>query len=160
MTLEARVRTVEAIERTECIEARASRCVVGSSPLFSIVASSGHSSSSYACLLFLMQNRYTRYVIKQTTAMPPMTPPAIAPAFGPELPLPDEAPDEGWAPIFVHCATAQVLQLSPISEQTSSEAQDGHGGGVAGQLAHLRKSVGVLKSTSTCTDQYKYQAYH
>jgi len=95
MTFEARVRTVEAIERTECIETRASRCVAKSSPLFSMVALSRQTPSSYAFLLFLMQNRYTRYVIKQTTAMPPMTPPAIAPALGPELPLPEEALDDG-----------------------------------------------------------------
>jgi hypothetical protein len=93
MTLEALVRTVEAIDRTECIDARASLCIAKSPPLFSIVSVSGQSLSRYACLLFLMQNLQTRYVITQTTKTPLMTPPAIGPAAVP--PEPDDAPDVG-----------------------------------------------------------------
>ena len=80
-------------------------------------------------------------------AIPPMTPPAIAPALGPDPPPPEELED-GGAPIFVHMVTAQVSHPPPIWEHTSSDAQEGHGGGVAGQLAHLRKRVGLLKSIS------------
>ena len=87
------MRTVEAIDRTECIDARASLCIAKSPPLFSIISVSGQSLSLYACLLFLMQNLQTRYVIMQTTATPPMTPPAIGPAAVP--PESDDGPCVG-----------------------------------------------------------------
>ena len=77
-----------------------------------------------------------------------MTPPAIAPALGPELP-PDDELVGGWAPILVHCVTAHVLHPPPMSEHTSSEAQCGHWGGLDGHWAHLRKRVGELRSAST-----------
>ena len=93
MTLEALVRTVEAIERTEWTEARASLRAEKSSPVFSIGSVSGQSFSVYDCLLFLMQNLHTRYVTMQTTATPPTTPPAIGPAAAP--PDPDDAFDVG-----------------------------------------------------------------
>ena len=93
MAVEALVRTVEAIERTEWTEARASLCTEKSPPSFSIGSVSGQSFSLYDCLLFLMQNQYTRNVTMQTKATPPTTPPAIGPAAAP--PDPDDAFDVG-----------------------------------------------------------------
>jgi len=77
MTLEALVSTVEAIDRTDCIEARGR--LVMSSPPFSDSASCQMSSSN-CCLRFLMQNLQTKNVIRHTTAIPPTTPPAMGPA--------------------------------------------------------------------------------
>ena len=146
MTLEALVRTVDATERTECTEARASLCMSKSSLLFSVDSSSCQSFSSKRALLVLMQNLQTKKVIRHTTATPPMTPPAIGPAAGPEL----VGNDVGWAPDFaVHMVTAHELHPPAISEQISSEAHVGHGGGVGGHVAHRRKRCGALNSTST-----------
>jgi len=48
----------------------------------------------------------------------------------------------------VHIVTAQVSHPPPMSEQISSDEHTGHGGGLGGQLAHLRKRVGLVKSAS------------
>lgn len=86
MMLDARVSTVEAIEATVCVEARASRRIVKS---FSATVASSESSTQfsswYCCLFVLIQFLHTRYVITAITTTPPMTPPAIAPTLGPEL---------------------------------------------------------------------------
>ena len=78
-----------------------------------------------------------------------MTPPAMAPAFGPELPPPDEPLELGEDPILMHLVTAHALHPPLIWTQSSSVAHDGHGGGFAGQLTHLRKRAGVMESTPT-----------
>lgn len=88
MMFEARVSTVEAMEPTVYVEALASRCMVkaGFSLLWDAPSSSNSStqfSCSYCCLRVLIQNLHTRYVAIATTARPPMTPPAMAPTFGP-----------------------------------------------------------------------------
>ena len=151
MTLEALVRTVDAIERTECVEARRSLCIEKLSPSFSsAVAVSGQ--SLYCCCrlrsasLALMQNLQIRNVIKQMKRIPPMTPPAIGPPADP-----DDGADDGEAPIRVQLVTAQVVHPPPINEQISLGLQAGHGGGWAGQLAHRLKRVGVERSASTTT---------
>ena len=86
MILEARVRTVEAMEPTVCVDALASLLIVKSFS-FSAVScgSSAQFSCSYCCLFVLIQNLQTQYVIAAITNTPPMTPPATAPTFGPEL---------------------------------------------------------------------------
>jgi len=84
--LEARVKTVDAIDATVCVEARASRRMVKS---FSASDGSSwpsiQSSCSYCCLFDLIQILHTRYVAAAIVNTPPMTPPAIAPTFGPEF---------------------------------------------------------------------------
>ena len=86
MMLEARVKTVDAIEATVCVEARASlRKVKSFSAGSDSSGSSAQFSCSYCCLLVLMQNLHTRYVTAAMAKIPPMTPPAIAPALEPEL---------------------------------------------------------------------------
>lgn len=93
MILEARVSTVEAIEATVCVEALASRRIVKSSFSTTVSASwsSIQSSCSYCCLRVLIQNLQTRYVAIAIATSPPITPPAIAPTFGPE---PDDLEEE------------------------------------------------------------------
>lgn len=104
MMLDARVKTVEAIEPTVCVEALASRLMVKSFSAGSVSsASSAQFSCSYCCLFVLIQNRQTQYVIAAITATPPMTPPAIAPTLGPELVLfEDELIVEGIAAAATH----------------------------------------------------------
>lgn len=136
MTLEALVSTVEAIDRTECIEARpdprTSFGIEASYPVFSVVLDSRQAVSN-CCLLFLMQNLQTKNVIKQTTTIPPMTPPAMGPAGdGPGF-----AEGVAAAPIAVHFVTAHESEFPGMNEQTSFEEQEGHGGGWDGQTGYV-----------------------
>ena len=86
MIFEARVRTVEAIEPTVCVDALASLLKAKSFSVDEVSStSSPQFSCSYCCLFVLIQNLQTRYVTIATTTTPPMTPPAIAPAFGPDF---------------------------------------------------------------------------
>ena len=104
MMLEARVRTVEAMEASVCVEALASRHIVNSfsAAVGSSSWSSIQSSCSYCCLFVLMQNLQTRYVTAAMAKIPPMTPPAIAPTFGPE---PDDL-EEGLTVVVDEAAAA------------------------------------------------------
>lgn len=83
------------------------------------------------------------------TTMPPITPPAMGPAGDddfPDWPLLLEA--AAAPPIGVQSVTAQLSQPPPMREQISFGPQAGHGGGVAGQVAHLLNSSGRDKSAS------------
>jgi hypothetical protein len=104
MMLDARVKTVEAIEPTVCVDALASLLVAKSFSAGRVSsASSAQFSCSYCCLLGLIQNRQTQYVITAITATPPMTPPAMAPTLGPELALvEDELMVDGAAEAATH----------------------------------------------------------
>src|SRR3569833_1282824 len=89
MMLEARVRPVDAIEWTVWVDDRWSRRAANdfSASMAAGSCSSSHGSIASGCRIVLMQHLQTRYVTRPMTAMPPMTPPAMAPTLGPELPL-------------------------------------------------------------------------
>jgi len=105
--LEARVRTVDAIDPTVCVEALASLRIAKS---FSVgsdsTGSSIQSSCSYCCLLFFIQNLHTRYVNTAISTTPAMTPPAIAGTLGFEL---DLVVGSGVGEEGTLCATHSVL---------------------------------------------------
>ena len=145
MMLEARVKTVEAIEATVCVDALASRRSVNS---FSVGNDSSRScvqsSCSYCCLFVLMQNLQTRYVTAAIANTPPITPPAIAPTSGPELDdfeelelIVDGAAEDATQTVFWHS-----LHVGGTREQISSEAHDGQGGASwPHPVTHRRKRV-------------------
>lgn len=84
MMLEARVRTDEAMEATVCVDARALRRDWKSlSFSCSAMSTSFHSGCCEMGLRFpFRQYFHTTNVRMATKAMPPMTPPAMAPALG------------------------------------------------------------------------------
>lgn len=130
MMFEARVKTVEAIEATVCVEARASLRIVKSfSAAAASCGSSTQFSASYCCLRVLMQNLQTRYVATAMIRTPPITPPATAPTFGPELVdfdvvlTVEGAADEDTQTVFWHS-----LQVGGTSEQISLEGHVGQAG--------------------------------
>lgn len=82
MTLEARVKTVEAMECVDLRELRASL----NAELFDFSASLPP-CWAYSLRFLRITNHQTKNVMMATAATPPMTPPAMAPAL---LPLPDE----------------------------------------------------------------------
>lgn len=137
---EALVRTVDAIDPTVCVEARASRFIANSS--FSLSTLSLGSCQYFWChssRRFFIQNLHTKYVMSKTTAIPPTTPPAIGPA--------DDLRGEGLgdgafalAPMAVHCVEAQAVQEGLINVQVSLALHVGHDGFSFGsQFRHLRK---------------------
>lgn len=87
----------------------------------------------------------------QNTAMamnatPPMTPPIIAPRFGPSLAPPAFAEVEPDASVLTQLADAHVVQPSPnVCEQTSSDLQFGHDGAAGGHCRQRlkREDAGV-----------------
>ena len=118
ITFEARVKTVEAMEPTVCVEARPSRFMVTLSRDFSAASSySDHACSSYCRLRFRMQNLQTMKVTSRIKATPPITPPAMAPTGGFE---PPELPPRVL--VLIHRVDGQELQFPLDKEQGSSEA--------------------------------------
>ncbi len=131
MMLEARVKTVEAMDPTVWVEARASRLMVKSfSAAADSLVSSVQSSSSYCCLLFLIQNLHTQYVIAAMMTSPPTTPPAIAPTLGPELEdfEEDELIDVGVAGLSTHTVFWHESQVGGTREQTWPSGHEGQAG--------------------------------
>lgn len=85
MMFEARVRTDEAIEATVWVDARVLRLETKSFSGFSSrYSGSCHSVGSIFLRRPLKQNFHTMKVRIATKATPPITPPAMAPTFGPE----------------------------------------------------------------------------
>ncbi len=83
MMLDARVRTVEAIEWTVCVDARLSRRWAKVWSGLSLDSSSStHFSCTVGSLRVLIQYLHTRYVMTEMRKTPPTTPPAIAPTLG------------------------------------------------------------------------------
>lgn len=149
---EALERTVEAVERTVCVDARASRRLAKSSFSFSTLpAGSCQYCLCHSSRLFLMQNLQTKHVIRMIKAIPPMTPPAIGPAAdlcGVDLVTFAES-ELLLAPILVHCVEAQALQEGLINVHVSSAAHTGHRGFALGShCTHLRNRPRVVPVTS------------
>lgn len=84
MMFEARVRTDEAIDATVCVDARALRRDAKSFSTFSCcsISSCSHSISDIGRLFPFKQYFQMTKTRMATTAIPPMTPPAMAPTFG------------------------------------------------------------------------------
>lgn len=76
-----------------------------------------------------------------TNAIPPTTPPAIAPTFGPEL----EGDGLG---LSTHTMEAQLLQSAGTREQISFLLHGGQDGLSSGQLTQRLKTVRRVLSTS------------
>lgn len=113
MMFEARVRTVDAIDATVCVEARdlASRVKTEAFD-FSIPSSSSssHSSSiSTSCRLPLSQNFQMQNTTMAINATPPITPPTIAPMLGPDD-FEEELTREPDVAADTHAADGQVSQ--------------------------------------------------
>lgn len=113
MMFEARVRTVDAIEATVCVEARDRASRVKTEAFdFSIPSSSSssHSSSiSTSCRLPLSQNFQMQNTTIAMKATPPMTPPTIAPILGPDD-FEEELTREPDVAADTHAADGQVSQ--------------------------------------------------
>ena len=156
---EALVRTVEAIERTVCVDALPPRRMANSSLSFSALpVGSCQYCLCHSSRLFLIQNLQNRHVTRIITAIPPITPPAIGPAAdlcGVDF-VTFPVPELLLAPILVHCVEAQALQEGLINVHVSSEAQPGHLGFAFGShCKHLRKRPRVVPVTSTMISVWK-----
>ena len=81
------------------------------------------------------------------TTIPPITPPAMAPAIG-ALWTGVGFGDGLIDPILTQDETAQDVHDFVETEHCSSEAQTGHEGVVSGHCTHRRKIVRMLDSTS------------
>jgi len=141
--LEARVRTVDAMDPTVCVEALASLLIAKS---FSVgsdsTGSSIQSSCSYCCLLFFIQNLHTRYVTTAIKKTPAITPPAIAGTFGFEFDLEVGA---GVGEDCVACAIHSVFwhssQFRGIRAHTWPLGQSGQDGVALGQPCTQRLKI-------------------
>ena len=139
--LDARVKTVDAMEATVCVEALASlRKVKSFSAGSDSSGSSAQFSCSYCCRLVLIQNLHTKYVTTAMAKTPPMTPPAIAPTLGPELDdlkvlIVDGAAEAATQIVFWHDS-----HVGGTSEQISPLGHVGHEGVSLGHpVTHRRK---------------------
>jgi len=128
MMLEARVRTDEAIEATVCVDARALRRDWKSFSAFScaVMSTSCHSLRWDMGRLFpFRQYFHTMNVAMAMKAIPPMTPPAMAPTFG-LLAGASPAVGSGWQPTEAHWShvrefwTQTSLALHLIPSQDSA----------------------------------------
>ena len=124
------------MEATVWVDAleRASR-VKTDALLFSIPSSSSssHSSSiSTSCLRPFNQNFQMQNTTMAIKATPPITPPTMAPIFGPDdfvlVLTSDPEPIAG-----TQAALGQVSQSPRVCRQTSSDLQEGHVGASLGQ---------------------------
>lgn len=119
MMLEARVRTEEAIEATVCVEARALRRDWKSVSAFSCcvaMSTSCQSLSVIGLLLPLRQNFQMMNVMMAMAAIPPMTPPAMAPTLVESVFL---------APAMGSTAQPTDAQASQVSEVWTHTWPDG-----------------------------------
>lgn len=100
MTLDARVRTVEAMEWVDFLEALPDGDVDDFSP-------SAAACWAYSLRFLRMKNHHTRNVTIATKATPPITPPAMAPAL---FPPPDEPPESELSEDGIHLVVAHSSQ--------------------------------------------------
>lgn len=77
----------------------------------------------------------------ETKAIPPTTPPAIAPTFGPEL-------EGAGLGLRTQTMEEQLLQSDGTREQISFLLHDGHVGVSSGQLTQRLKTVRRVRSIS------------
>ena len=107
------------------------------------ISSPSHSSASSSCcaLFFLMWKRHSRNTIIVTKAIPPTTPPAIAPTFGPLL-----AGDV--LGLRTQTMEAQALQSAGTREQISYLLHGGQVGVSSGHVTQRLKTVRSVRSTS------------
>ena len=94
-----------------------------------------------------MQNLQTNHVVSSITTIPPITPPAMAPATG-ALWMGVGFGDGLTDPILTHVETAQEVHDFVETEHCIPVAQSGHEGVSSGQLRHRRKIVRTLDSMS------------
>lgn len=129
MMFEARVRTVDAMEATVCVDALDLASLVKMLPpwLFSIPSSSSSSHSSTSCLRPFNQNFHMQNTTIEMKATPPITPPTIAPMFGPEDRdgVLTKDPDVAAS---TQEAAGHVSQSPSFCAQISSDLQVGHAG--------------------------------
>ena len=107
------------------------------------ISSPSHSSASRSCcaLFFLMWKRHSRKTTIVTKAIPPTTPPAIAPTFGPEL-------AGEVLGLRTQTMEAHALQSAGTREQISFLLHGGQVGFSSGHVTQRLKTVRSVRSTS------------
>lgn len=128
MTLEARVRTVEAMDWR-------SLRFAANEPFFS--------ASWRSRRFFRMTNHHTKNTMRAMAATPPITPPAMAPVS-----LPPEF--EGLEPVEMHFVVAHSSQLGAVIEHIDPSGHAGQAGDVVSHcLQRLKRERAGEKAEST-----------
>ena len=143
MTLEARVKTVDAMEPFDFLDCWAFVCRF-SWPSFP------PAPKLYSLRFLRIKNHQTRATMMVTKAIPPMTPPAMAP--GPPPPPeesswePEPLPDE----VLMHLVVAHWLQDWLIMVQVEPFSQAGHDGAEVSHLTQRLKMDRAVKAGWSC----------